>query len=68
MLAALLLFTAVSASDDPSGRYAHCSIIFADHMVVYGGRGFVRSAANEKSLVTLGCARPRGKNTSAAPP
>ena len=35
------------------GRYAHCAVSFADHMIVYGGRGFQEG---RNSLSTLGCA------------
>ena len=25
----------------PNGRYAHCAVMYKNHMVVYGGRGYI---------------------------
>jgi hypothetical protein len=50
-LIALLVPAALGAT--PSSRYAHCAVMFADRMLIYGGRGF-RPGSN--SLTTLGCA------------
>ena len=64
MLLTSLLVTVATAqhSTDPTsqgvaaGRYAHCSVVWNDMMLTYGGKGF-RQIGNTNSLHTLGCAR-----------
>ena len=56
LLALVLPLSSSRSSDDVPGRYAHCSVVFHDHMIVYGGRGFIRGGSTQQ-LATLGCAR-----------
>ena len=52
--AALLLLPAIlTAIGQPAGRYSHCSVMYNNHMLVYGGRGFQQT---KRTLTTLGCA------------
>ena len=58
LLAVLLQAGAQSETTSP-GRYAHCAVVFADQMIVYGGRGF---RSNSNVLTTMGCARAASRS------
>lgn len=49
-LHALLL--AAQSAPAPVGRYSHCAVVYGNHMIVYGGRGFQQQRT--QVLTTLG--------------